>query len=170
MQRIKEVYNNINIKLLANLLIRDNRTSDSDIEIAWPKLITRNSLVNSYVSSMYTLSGRKLEAHEVFRPPEFLVQEKLFSSPQAREIVERSFLIKGIELIKDNQYKAPSIRPLGFMKLTSLGFGTFFITYRNIANNCPLVLWWGDTTYSATHPLGRWYPLFPRKTNGNAIM
>lgn len=169
-QRIKKVYSRINIKIFANLVIHDDHASYSNIEIAWPELITRNSLVDSYVSSMYALSGRKLEAYEVFRPSELILQEKLFSSAQARKIVERAFLVKGIELIKDNQRKAPSIRPLGFMKLASLGFGTFFITYRNIANNCPLVLWWGDTTYPTTHPFGRWYPLFPRKTNGNAII
>src|SRR5450755_4549701 len=56
-------------------------------------------------------------------------------------------------------------RVLGFMKLISLGFGTFFVTYRNISNNCPLVLWWGDPSYPSTHPLGKWYPLFPRRTN-----
>ena len=57
------------------------------------------------------------------------------------------------------------MRPLGFMKLVSLGFGTFFVTYRNIANNCPLVLWWGDPDFPMTHPIGIWYPLFPRRRN-----
>ncbi len=101
---------------------------------------------------------------------DFILQEKLFSSSQARKIVEKTFLTKGLELIQNNQYQASSIRPLGFMKLASLGFGTFFVTYRNTANNCPLVLWWGDPSYPVTHPLGRWYPLFPRKTNNNGIL
>ena len=57
------------------------------------------------------------------------------------------------------------MRPMGYEYLESLGFGSVFITYRNIANNCPLVLWWGDTTYSPNHPFSSWYPLFPRKVN-----
>ncbi len=170
LERIKRSHNNIEIKLLANLIIDDNRKFNADIEIIWPELIRGDDLIEFYTSNMYTASGRKLETHEIFRPSGHILQERMFSSSQARKTVERAFLVKGIELIKGNQYPAPSIRPLGFMKLTSLGFGTLFVTYRNIANNCPLVLWWGDTTYPVTHPLGKWYPLFPRKTNGNAIM
>jgi hypothetical protein len=54
---------------------------------------------------------------------------------------------------------------MGFEYFESLGFGSVFITYRNIANNCPLVLWWGDTNYHPSHPFSKWYPLFPRKGN-----
>ena len=45
-----------------------------------------------------------------------------------------------------------------------------FITYRNIANSCPLALWYGDEAYRPPHPLGRWYPLFPRKTMRHAAL
>ncbi|HEU5381429.1 MAG TPA: hypothetical protein VFV38_38895 [Ktedonobacteraceae bacterium] len=167
---IRKAYKQFNIKFFTNLVIEDNRSSSANIEILWPDLIRGNLLVDSYASNIYTSHGRKLDIYEIFRPTGHILQEQLFSSPQARKVVERAFLTKGIELIKDNQSKASSIRPLGFMKLASLGFGTLFVTYRNIANNCPLVLWWGDTTYSVTHPFGKWYPLFPRRTNGNAIM
>jgi len=64
---------------------------------------------------------------------------------------------------------APSMRPLGFEKLESLGFGSLFITYRNIANNCPLALWYGNPDYSPPHPLGLWYPLFPRRSSEEDI-
>ena len=54
---------------------------------------------------------------------------------------------------------------MGYEFLESLGFGSVFITYRNIANNCPLALWWGDTSFPPSHPFSKWYPLFPRKVN-----
>lgn len=90
-------------------------------------------------------------------------KETLFSDENSREIVERAFLKIGARLVMTAENPAPSMRPLGFEKLESLGFGTFFVTYRNIANNCPLALWYGDPSYSSG-PLSLWYPLFFRKT------
>jgi hypothetical protein len=55
------------------------------------------------------------------------------------------------------------MRPLGYDYLKSLGFGAILVTYRNIANNCPLALWWGDP--NKAYPLNAWYPLFPRIVN-----
>lgn len=54
---------------------------------------------------------------------------------------------------------------MGFDNNKTTGFGSVFITYRNIANNCPLVLWWGDTSMSDSHPFSKWHPLFPRTIN-----
>ncbi|MEO7019748.1 MAG: hypothetical protein ABI234_06320 [Ktedonobacteraceae bacterium] len=164
-QRIKNTYSKLDVKLYASSEIEDTRFSRSNIGILWPELTTEHSLINMYTANMYALDGQKLENNKIFRPSGYILQEKLFSSSQARRTVERAFLVKGIELIQGNQSQARSIRPLGFMKLTSLGFGTLFVTYRNIANNCPLVLWWGDPRYPVTHPFSKWYPLFPRQTN-----
>jgi hypothetical protein len=91
-----------------------------------------------------------------------IVEESLFTSPEAREVVERAFLKAGAMLVCAAKNPAESMRPLGFEKLISLGFGSMFITYRNISNNCPLALWYGDPSKSG--PLSLWYPLFPRKT------
>lgn len=92
------------------------------------------------------------------------VQDKLFSSTENRDLVEGAFLRAGTDLILAADKPAPSMRPLGFEVLTSLGFGAMFATYRNIANNCPLVLWYGDPeNYPKSHTLSRWLPLLPRK-------
>jgi hypothetical protein len=85
-------------------------------------------------------------------------------APEERWIMERAFLLAGIDLVEAAANKAPSMRPMGFEVLPGLGFGALTVTYRNIANNCPLALWYGDPdSYPASHPLGRWFPLFPRK-------
>jgi hypothetical protein len=77
--------------------------------------------------------------------------------------VEQAFLAVGAKLFCVAQNPAPSVRPMGFEVIGTIGFGTPIVTWRNIANNCPLALWYGDLSYGPGHPLGMWYPLFPRK-------
>lgn len=52
---------------------------------------------------------------------------------------------------------------MGYDYQHTLGFGSYFVSYRNIANNCPVVLWWGDL--EGHSGINNWYPLFPRKAN-----
>src|SRR5450755_1408391 len=165
MLRLPAQKRRISIQFSSSLLIENARSIGKSIEVLWPQKGLADPIVESYVANLYTPAGRKIEANERFRSNTDIGAEKLFSSPDNRRVVENAFLSKGIQLVKASQNPAPSIRPLGFMKLISLGFGTFFVTYRNISNNCPLVLWWGDPSYPSTHPLGKWYPLFPRRTN-----
>jgi len=79
----------------------------------------------------------------------------LFSSENARDLLEQQVLIKGAQIRQMcpnlNEYQ----RPLGNSVLKTLGFGSLVVTFRNCANNCPLAVWAGDP----------WIPLFPRKTN-----
>ncbi len=148
----------IKVQSMTTLIINNVRDFDNSIEVLWPENLHSDPYIASYISDLQT-------PFNLYRSNADSLQEKLFSSLAARRIVEKAFLKKGIQIVKASQKPAPSMRPLGFMKLSSLGFGTFFVTYRNIANNCPLVLWWGDPNYPPTHPLGLWYPLFPRRTN-----
>lgn len=92
------------------------------------------------------------------------VEETLFSSPAARNQVELAFFKAGAQIIKTAQVKDKSFRPLGFEVQPSWGFGSLFITYRNIANNCPLALWWKSEGSYSGQTKG-WYPLFPRRVN-----
>jgi len=73
-------------------------------------------------------------------------------------------LRKGAYIVSLPQSPDPTMRPMGYQVFDSLGFGALVFTYRNIANNCPLVLWWGNPEMPAGHPFSRWYPLFPRRT------
>lgn len=168
LNHVRNSCENFSITSYCPFSIEDRRFAGSQLEVLWPEYMA-NELIESYTGNLLDFDGKKLSNGKIFRDASNF-PEKLFSSSQGREIVERAFLLKGLEIIQRNKRKAPSMRPLGFMKLASLGFGTFFITYRNIANNCPLVLWWGDPNYSPAHPFGQWYPLFPRKTNNNDIL
>ena len=149
-----------------SFMIDNTRYFGTKAEVLWPEELSDDPGVTSYVSNLrITLAQRNWRSDDLFRYNGIPLQETLFSSPQARRIVEEAFLKKGVRIVTACRNPAESMRPLGFMKLGSLGFGTFFVTYRNIANNCPLVLWWGDPGMPASHPFGQWYPLFPRRTN-----
>lgn len=155
----------VKVQRKTTLMINNVRKPGNDIEILWPERLQGDPDVDFYVSDLWISPAYRGDSNDLFRDDVNFSQETLFSSLEARRVVEKAFLKKGIQIIKTNKNPAPSVRPLGFMKLVSLGFGTFFVTYRNIANNCPLVLWWGEPGFSPTHPLGKWYPLFPRRTN-----
>ena len=88
---------------------------------------------------------------------------RVFASEQGRQLLEREFLNKGLMIQGYANNPAPRLKPLGFYRFNP-GFGSMFVTYRNCPNNCPLALWYGEPdSYPASHPLGRWYPLFRRK-------
>ncbi len=91
----------------------------------------------------------------VLRKPGQTGPAGLFSSENARDLLEQQVLIKGAQIRQMcpnlNEYQ----RPLGNSVLKTLGFGSLVVTFRNCANNCPLAVWAGDP----------WIPLFPRKTN-----
>ena len=99
-------------------------------------------------------------------PPNYFYSEsKLFTSNYNRTIYEQALLKAGSYIYTLPQNKSNRMRPMGFSSNISLGFGAFFLTCYNISNNCPLALWWGDTSQPDYHPFSKWYPLFPRKTN-----
>lgn len=112
----------------------------------------------------------KLEEENSNFPPRLYrdvltLEERLFTSAEGRKVVEREFLKAGAYITKLPKEAHKSMKPLGYEFFGSLGFGSMFITYRNIANNCPLALWWGDTSMPESHPFSKWHPLLPRRIN-----
>jgi hypothetical protein len=79
----------------------------------------------------------------------------VFSSADSRHLVEQEFVKAGVEVRRRCPLLPAQMRPLGCTLMRTTGFGSTFVTYRNCANNTPLVLWAGNP----------WYPLFSRKTN-----
>lgn len=85
-------------------------------------------------------------------------KDELFKNTTDRDIMEKVFLKQGIKLVREfreihKSSNAENIRPLGFNKKLTLGFGSMLVTYRNVPNNCPMVLWFEGKT---------WKPLFRR--------
>lgn len=156
---------NISVKLWYLFKFENNDRNISEYDCLWSKEVTNDNYVNQFANLVSNNAQQKGWNPRLFRPDHIPSKETLFSSPQNRDIVEKAFLKKGAYICSLPQNRHKSMRPMGYEYLESLGFGSIFITYRNIANNCPLVLWWGDPSYSSSHPFSKWYPLFPRKVN-----
>jgi hypothetical protein len=168
---------NISITYHFNREINDKKLSNNPIEFFWPKKNDNEPEIEEYSQ----IICRRLEALKkpnvqpyIFRSNHSIRTEQIFSSPEARDLVETAFLKEGVKLTINHILKGDYetsfnsiarhlddekkyyIRPLGFDRMESLGFGSLFITYRNIGNNCPIVLWFECLQNS-------WHPLFPRK-------
>lgn len=167
----------IEVKYHCTVEIDNWRNKNSLVEFIWPRELSPPSdpNVNKYYELLKKKHNELIEKKRVenfpllFRdyeiPPK---QEKVFSSSHSRDIVEKAFLKVGAHLVmameNNNTEGADSrMRPLGYEKMHNFGFGSLFVTYRNIANNCPLAVCYGNPDSSQSHPLGLWYPLFPRK-------
>lgn len=134
----------------------------------WSGQISGDNLVDTYIQKVVEQCQGRNYSPRLFRPSGVPTQETIFSSPTARQVVERAFLKAGAYIVSLPNAPKIEMRPLGYEKLESLGFGAIFVTYRNIANNCPLALWWGDPNASPNHPFSKWYPLFPRRVNASS--
>ena len=125
--------------------IEDRRAYTDTSDVLRPKAIPTEA--EAYIAD--------LDYPPVLRSGNHVGSLGLFSSADARDVIEQEFLKSGIAVRRRCPLLGPQMRPLGSTWLHTPGFGTMFVTYRNIANNAPLVLWAGNP----------WYPLVPRKTN-----
>lgn len=156
---------NISVMVKQFLTFTNNPKEQEKYEGLWPCEVIDDELVDNFVNIIRERTKEKSFDPRLFRPHTIPKQETLFSTPEARNIVESAFLRKGAYILSFPKELKLTMRPMGYERLESLGFGSVFITYRNIANNCPLVLWWGDTNLPSSHSISKWYPLFPRKVN-----
>ena len=143
------------------LEIENDNTSTSKNEILFPKKNKHKSIqrykkkVNEQVDEY--LSGKTFTTDEkFFRAETFPGKEVFFTTARRRHRIEEKFLIKGIDILNESNVIKPNIRPLGFSlpSVRNFGFGTLCFTWRNIANNTPLVFWYSS---------GNFVPLFKKK-------
>lgn len=156
---------NVTRKCWSFLKLENKPWETQKFECFWPREVKGDELVDEYIALLHQRCQGQRYTPRIFRPNNIPRRETVFSSPEARDIIERAFLKAGAYIVSLPENPHHSMRPLGYEYLESLGFGSLFISYRNIPNNCPLALWWGDPDMPSSHPLSHWYPLFPRKTN-----
>lgn len=132
------------------LEIEDRKRYVANSDVLRPSTPPADAKVETYVHEL-----ERLKYPPVWRPGNSVGENEFFSSAEGRNLLEQEFLKTGMHIRSIcpnlNQYQ----RPLGYMKLHTLGFGALIVTFRNCANNCPLAFWVDSP----------WYPLFPRKTN-----
>lgn len=151
-EKIRECGKQIAINWLRVFEVEDRKTYTYTSDVLRPTSAPATPEVTAYIQNM--------KYAPIMRVPGGNGDLKIFSSEQARNLIEQEFLAKGA-LIRE---RCPNLgvrqRPLGNSVLETLGFGATFVSYRNCPNNAPLVLWVGDP----------WYPLFPRFTNADAAI
>jgi hypothetical protein len=155
---------NISVRFWKWHEFHNSRWNPSRFDCFWAQELSGDELVDQYIQ---TVNKRRQNLNRslppLFRPNNMPIQDSIFSSPTAREVIESAFLKVGAYIVSLPKSPNTSMKPLGYDYLETLGFGAILITYRNIANNCPLALWWGDP--DKAYPLNAWYPLFPRTVN-----
>jgi len=142
----------------------NSRWNPLQFDCFWALQTSGEEFIDRYVQA---ISERRQSSNrtlpDLFRPANMPTQERIFSSPAARNLIEYAFLRVGAYIVSLPRSPNVSMKPFGYDYFDSLGFGAIFVTYRNIANNCPLALWWGDL--NKAYPLNAWYPLFARTVN-----
>lgn len=131
--------------------------------VFWPTQLPNDPIVDQWTAALVRAGHRDYFRYP--RPPGGNGSTELFSSEEARQTIEQAFMKKGAYIWSICQAPQDSMRPLGFSKLRTPGFGAPVITWRNCPNNAPLVVWWGDP--NANGPLNRWRPLLSRRINNN---
>lgn len=121
----------------------------------WPSSgLGYNEETTDYISRIVKMKSRARDKEvPILRKSGHPKSDAYFTGTMNRKLVERLFLEKGVEIA--NHMKNPEVymKPMGYDASRTLGFGSYFISYMNISEHCPLVLWWEDDG---------WYPLFPR--------
>jgi len=135
----------INVTWWRSMMIEDRKAYMSNSDVLRPTTIPAEAA--AYVAT--------LGAEPILRAGTSVGSKQFFSSGVARNLIEQEFLKAGVRVRQMCGLLPPQMRPLGCTLMKTTGFGSMFVTYRNCANNAPLVLWAGNP----------WYPLFPRKTN-----
>ncbi|MDE6666170.1 MAG: hypothetical protein K2K14_08320, partial [Ruminococcus sp.] len=121
----------------------------------WPL----DNIDSDIVIKEYSYALRSKGATYLYRKEQWRNDKGVFSSSDARNIVERLFVKIGIELL-NGAIGNDCLYPLGFDCFPSWGFGSFLASDLNISNTCPLVLW---------SEASGWNPLFKRRTKYNSI-
>jgi len=146
------------------LQLKNNPSRDGNFsECYWPREIAGFNEANEYVAELRRRRDGQQPGPRLFRPNGNPYREEIFSSADARDNIEYAFLRAGLHIMSLPQNANQHMRPMGYEYLESLGFGALPVFYRNISNNAPLALWWGDPNEG--YPLNQWRPLFLRRPN-----
>jgi len=140
----------ITIKWKSGTEMEDRKSYKDTSDVLWPAAIPDDRFVQDYASS--------LQYRPTLRVRGKAGTNQLFSSEEGRNALEQVFLTAGARIRLNSQNFTTYHRPLGFSKLSTFGFGSLIVTFRNCPNTAPLALW-AD---------GAWKPLFPRVTNRTA--
>lgn len=152
-----------NMRILARRKIQNHNAADCSYDLVFPLEAGLSESATAYrdhviaeVDEYREGKGWKKAKDEFFRPAGRPMNEKLFSSPVNRNRFETIILDKGVEILGKAHVVKENMRALGFSlpSVKDFGFGAMCFTWRNIANNTPLVFWYAG---------GGFTPLFTKR-------
>lgn len=149
----------INFKLWKLFQVDNYNSNMNNSDVYWPTRWTDEELRNESLLAKYINTIIKPRFQPQWRfPLHYIGANRIFSSSQARDKIEKEFLIAGLKILDQTN---SSIQPFGFLKLTGFGFGATVMSWRNVPNNTPICIWWGNPENPGG--LGAWYPLMRRR-------
>ncbi len=139
---------------------------NASLDFVYPLEINQPQIVTDYKTKIveqvdeYTKRYNSTSPEEFYRITGKPQTEKLFTSHENRTRFENIMLKKGIEVLNNVNSRIENMRALGFSLPAhkNFGFGTLSFTWRNIANNTPLVFWYAG---------GGFFPLFVKNQTNN---
>lgn len=140
--QLNKDYKNLNGKVY--IALENRLTYKNKSDILWPY---KNDII--YCKN-YDYSNMK------FR--EGFGESKLFKNDNNKKLLEYYFWKAGCNIL--NNTSDSNLLPLGAGYPKTVGSGILSATYRNIPNNSPICLWWGDDREN-----NYWFPLMQRETN-----
>jgi hypothetical protein len=143
----KDAGKNIAFRWVSRYVIEDRNYYINVSDVLRPTHIPLDPATQAYMQDLGTAPS--------LRVPGNVGGNGFFSSETGRNLLEQEFLTMGIRIRQMCPNLGAFQRPLGNTTHRKVGFGSTIVTFRNCANNAPLVLW-------VDAP---WYPLFPRSTN-----
>jgi hypothetical protein len=146
----------------------DIKNQDSKLDFLYPLEIDQPQIVANYKAKIVEQVDEYMQKYNSTSNEEFYrivgnpQSENLFTSPENRNRFENILLSKGVEILQLANVQVKNIRALGFSlpSQKSFGFGTLCFTWRNIANNTPLVFWYAG---------GGFFPLFVKNQTNNFL-
>lgn len=124
-------------------------------EILKPVEADVSKIVEDYKEKIESWANSHAESRgfESYKPDFYrneISPEKFYSSIENRKRLELIFLKKGVEILNSSNVTKTNIRPLGFSlpAYKDFGFGALVFTWRNIANNTPLVFWYDSKNFT----------------------
>ncbi|NNU33701.1 hypothetical protein HK413_05250 [Mucilaginibacter sp. S1162] len=116
--------------------IMNTLTQTSKVDLILPNDVDQPDNVREYqaeitetVDAYSTEKGYRASPEEFFRPDKLPKEEKFFTSPENRKLVEDAFLQKGIEILRKATVSNKNMRALGYSmpSVKSFGFGRFVL-------------------------------------------
>ncbi|MFK7797934.1 MAG: hypothetical protein AB8E82_10810 [Aureispira sp.] len=146
-KKYNQFYHKVNFDF--RLLVTDNAMFLFDEELMKPVNENLTDSIRAYKENVTNKAneyadnnGYKTYADNFFRNE--IDPEDFFTSIENRKRLELIFLQKGVDILNNSNVTKDNIRPLGYSlpSYKDFGFGALIFTWRNVANNTPLVFWY----------------------------